>query len=515
MQRNVLNAAVVAAVASMAGLAQAAGVDPATITTANTAPVYISGSSATNNQLIGFARKACVDGTLTHLKSGDKNHFALLCQPAAAMGSYSKTNVIIVKNSSGGSGNGVGPVASSDSAYAFLDVFNGTWQSSCGAATAKAAVTEYSDVTDTTSATQIALPAYEERTCVTTTAGHVPDMGISDEEPAVLVAAGGVTATAAQVAALTADALNIVTFGLPVTTVLRNALQTQQIGNGSLPSTCTVGSETEACMPSLTRAAAASIFSGNLVGWSELGLAPTDDQVYIARRPNSSGTQTASRIFFLNDPCTTNVFKMLDANNGEGNKDAAACSAASYASGANVYTGSGSGNVETCLNNHNTKGRFAVGVLGVENPATTSSAAAGIRHIKIDGISPTAINVSNGRYGFWVEATLNYLAGHVSGSADLGAMKTALTTAFNDPAVVRSVNAGFNTTSLLSSAAEPWTAGVVAPATAATPPDITTGTLQAKLKAIYENPTSSMTRGGNSCQPAYTYWAVGTSGNQP
>ena len=45
--------------------------------------------------------------------------------------------------------------------------------------------------------------------------------------------------------------------------------------------------------------------------------------------------------------------------------------------------------------------------------------------------------------------------------------------------------------------------------------NITTGTLQDKLKAIYLNPTSSMTRGGNSCQPAYTYHAVGTSGNQP
>lgn len=514
MQRNVLNAAVVAAVASMAGLAQA-GVSPVGISAADTAPVYVSGSSATNNQLIGFARKACVGGTLTHLKSGDKNHFALLCQPGAAMGSYSKTNVIIVKNSSGGSGNGIGPVATSDTNYAFLDVFNSTWQNGCSAATAKAAVTEYSDVTDTTSATQVALPAYEERTCTTTTAGHVPDMGISDEEPAVLVAAGGVSATTAEVNALTADPLNIVTFGLPVTKVLRDALQTQQIANGSLPGSCTAGNESEACMPSLTRATGASIFSGNLVGWSELGLAPTDDTVYVARRPNSSGTQTASRIFFLNDPCAGGVLTFVDGNNGEGNKDSAACSAASYGPGLEVYVGSGSGNVETCLNNHNTAGRFAVGVLGVENPSTSSAAAAGIRHVKIDGVSPTAINVSNGRYGFWVEATLNYLASHVSADADLDAMKTALTTAFNDPSVVRSVNAGFNTTSLLSSAAEPWTAGVVAPATAATPPDITTGTLQAKLKAIYDNPTSSMTRGGNSCQPAYTFWAVGTSGNQP
>lgn len=515
MQRNVLNAAVLAAVAAMAGQAQA-GVAPTSITAGNTAVTYISGSSATNNQLIGFARKACTSGTLTHIKTSDSNHFALLCQPSASMGSYSKPNVMIVKNSTGGSGNGVGPVASADAGYAFLDVFNTTWEASCGTATAKPAITEYSDPTDTTSATQIALPAYEERTCALTTAGHVPDMGISDEEPAVLVAAGSVTATPDQVAALTADPLNIVTFGVGVTKALRDALQTQQIANGALPGSCFAGDETEACMPSLTKTSVASIYTGNLVGWSELGLAPADDQVYIARRPVSSGTETAHRVFFLNDPCSTGVLTMLaasfaanDANEGE--KAASACSAVSYAPGANVYTGSGGGNVETCLVNHNAKGRFAVGVVGIENPATGSAAATGMRHVKIDGISPTAINVSNGRYGFWVEATLNY----TSVAGDVATMKDALLTAYNDPVVVRSVNTGFNATTLLSSPAEPWTAGIVAPAGSGTPPNITTGTLQDKLKAIYLNPTSSMTRGGNSCQPAYTYHAVGTSGNQP
>ncbi|MFH1818104.1 MAG: hypothetical protein ABIK08_00205 [Pseudomonadota bacterium] len=510
MQRNVLNAAVLAAVAAMAGQAQA-GVAPTSITSGNTAVSYISGSSATNNQLIGFARKACTSGTLTHIKTSDSNHFALLCQPSAAMGTYSKTNVLIVKNSTGGSGNGVGPVASADASWPFIDVFNTTWEASCGTVTAKPAITEYSDPTDTTSATQIALPGYDERTCALTTVGHVPDMGISDEEPAVLVAAGSVTATPDQVASLTADPLNIVTFGVGVTTALRDALQTQQIANGALPGNCTAGNETEACMPSLTKASVASIYTGNLVGWSELGLAPADDQVYIARRPVSSGTETAHRVFFLNDPCSVGVTPMLDANNGEGDKAANACSAASYAPGANVYTGSGGGDVENCLHNHNTKGRFAIGVVGIENPGTGTSHAAAMRHVKIDGISPTAINVSNGRYGFWVESTLNY----TSVAGDVATMKDALLTAFNDPVVVRSVNTGFNATTLLSSAAEPWTAGIVAPAGSGTPPNITTGTLQDKLKAIYLNPTSSMTHGGNTCQPAYTYHAVGTSGNQP
>jgi hypothetical protein len=512
MQRNVLNAAVLAAVAAMAGQAQA-GVAPTSITAGNTAVSYISGSSATNNQLIGFARKACTSGTLTHIKTSDSNHFGLLCQPSASMGSYSKTNVLILKNSTGGSGNGVGPVASADTSWPFIDVFNTTWQASCAAAVAKSAITEYSDPTNTSSATQIALPAYEERTCALTTAGHAPDMGISDEEPAVLVAAGSVSATPAEVAALQADPLNIVTFGVGVTTALRNALQTQQIANGALPGSCTAGNETEACMPSLTKASVASIYTGNLVGWSELGLTPADDTVYIARRPVTSGTETAHRVFFLNDPCSVGVTPMLDGNNGEGQKDANACSAASYDGTTNVYVGSGGGNVETCLDNHNAHGRFAVGTVGIENPGTGTAHAAAMRHVKIDGISPTAINVSNGRYGFWVEATLNYINGSLAG--DVATMQNALLTAYNDPVVVRSVNTGFNATTLLSSAAEPWTAGIVAPAGSGTPPDITTGSLQDKLKAIYLNPTSSMTHGGNSCQPAYTYHAVGTSGNQP
>jgi hypothetical protein len=489
MQRNILSVAVAAALVTLAGSASAAF----TYTAANTAVVNISGSSATNTQLKLFAQKVLCDSTNQVTLINDSNNFAVVCTPKSAMSlGAGKTNIAVVKNSVGGSGQGITPEIARTT-LPFLNVF------SCAT------------------------------TCATTAA--IPDFGMSDEEPAVLVAAG---AASGDVSKLTSAGVNVVTFGTPVTIGLRNALQTAQIASGALPSTCTAGSETEACMPSLTKAQITSIFSGNAVDWSEFGLTNPagDNAIYVARRVITSGTQTDARAFFLNDPCTTGAAQFVSGNNGETSTKADACNAASYG-GANYYEGSGSGNVETCLTNHARNNRWAIGINSTEFPGigaadqTAEYAIAGgtatgakinngdyQRHIKLDGYAPTLYNVAVGHYGNWVEATLNYntAAGLSTPAASL---KSSMDAGFNSPTVLSVINSGFNTTALLTATDANAVVGIMAPAAAAVADPTLTPSNPATKAGTKASPVNYFTRAAlgtpNSCQPAVTTFATGLS----
>src|SRR3569832_287987 len=235
MKFKPLTLAVSGALVALSGSAFAYNFADGGYTVANTAAVYISGSSATNNQLKAWAKDVFCDSTkqVSYNDVGtDTNQFAVVCQPTPAFaGSFSKANFAIIKNSNGGSGNGISKLTGSG--VQFTDVF------------------------------QLFLVS------AALTASRVVDFGVSDDEPASLKKAGAFTG--AIPAGLVAAPLNVTTFGTPVTLGLRNALQDAQIKSGALPASCTVGSETEACMPSLSKSQIASIFSGNLVGWGGRG----------------------------------------------------------------------------------------------------------------------------------------------------------------------------------------------------------------------------------------------------
>jgi len=480
MKFNTLTLAVSGALVALSGSAFAYNFADGGYTAATTAAIYISGSSATNNQLKAWAKGVFCDSTkqVSYDDVGtDPNQFAVVCQPKTAFaGSFGKTNVAIIKNSNGGSGNGISKLTGTG--LQFTNVF------------------QANPVTGAL------------------TASRVADIGVSDEEPAILKKA--LAFTGAIPAGLVAAPLNVTTFGTPVTLGLRNALQDAQIASGALPASCFVGSETEACMPSLSKSQIASIFSGNLVGWGELGLTNPagDDNVYIARRVISSGTQTASRMQFLNDPCTDGVAGFVPGDNGEVNNKANACNAASYSG--RVFEGSGGGNVETCLTNHDRNGRWAIGINSLELPSTTDTSdeyviAGGAktgnkiltkdyqRHIKIDGIAPTAFNTATGRYTFWYEATMNTIG---TPGGDVGALRTAMITGFNDPAVLIPLNNTFNTTALLGKPA-----GILAPSASGAPTatEASEASVAAQPLMYY---TRSISGGPNSCQPAMSYYST-------
>lgn len=493
MQRKALTLAVAAALAGVAGSASAAF----TYTAANTAVVNISGSSATNGQLKTWAQNVLCDSTNQTTLSFDSNNFAVVCTPKPGKITLSggKTNIAVVKNSEGGSGQGITPEIA-QSTKPMVDVFS--------APLARHNV--------------------------------IPDIGVSDEEPAVLVAAG---AASGDISKLTSEPLNVVTFGTPVTLGLYHALQDAQIASGRLASSCkgTPGtnnprdaqgySVAEACMPSLSKAQIASIFSGNAVDWSEFGLTNPagDNNIYVARRVFSSGTQTDARVFFLNDPCAANVLTFVNGNDGQSNTAADACNAAAPAG--TVFEGSGSGNVEACVTNHERNHRWAISINSLEFPAasndTTPEYAIGggsatgnsiankdyQRHIKIDGMAPSTFNAATNRYGNWVEATMNY-SNVVGLSADADALKTAMVAGFNDPAVLIGLNNSFNTTALWHAAGDTnLDAGIIAPAQSGAP------AATASIAATHASPimyyTHSIGGAPNTCQPAMTYWATGLS----
>ena len=115
-----------------------------------------------------------------------------------------------------------------------------------------------------------------------------------------------------------------------------------------------------------------------------------------------------------------------------------------------MFEGSGSGNVETCMTNHDRNHRWAISINSTEFPAVTNDTTpeyaigGGVatgntiankdyqRHIKIDGMSPSTFNVAVNRYGNWVEATMN-TSNVYALSADAAALQDAMVTGFNDP----------------------------------------------------------------------------------
>lgn len=494
MQRTALTLAVAAALSAFAGSASAYSFSDGGYTQSNTIVIRISGSSATNNQTkTWLATKFCTNAAKTTgiiNKTSDSNNFGIVCQPTLG-GPFSKPNVAIVKNSTGGSGNGVTQLKTGTLGY--LDVFQSN---------------------------PAAVPL--------TVPGPPPndfkaDLGVTDEEPDILLKAGAIAE-----AGVPFEPLNVVTFGTPVTLGLYRALQTAQLGTTCTDDTTTSGviglnDNSEACMPSLSQSQIASIFGGQLVNWNEIGLA--SKPVYIARRVITSGTQTAARMFFLNDPCADNMLGFVAGDPlGVSPTKADACNEVAPNL---VFEGSGSGNVSACLTNHERNSRWAIGVNSLELPNLTDSTPAYSinggaaipgqtvlnkttqRHIKIDGFAPTTFNVATGRYKFWYEAAITSRSPNNDAIA-LKAAMTATQDGFNDPTVLVPLNASFNTTVLLGAGKS---AGILSPALTSTPPSPTSATGFATETNTTAKPEMYYTRAisgtANSCQPAMSLWATG------
>lgn len=370
-----------AALAVVAG--QAHALDIATTNAAGTFKVYVSGASATKAIIGGLFTQNCQAGTLDVYRSktgttagqgdsaaGDSyNVYSCTMIAGNDFNLATGTNVAFHKRDRGGSGYGVFPVAL-NRAIDFLEVST----ASCGTSPVSTTATQRN--WDCGNVIQ-----------------RAPDGGTSDVEPALFLAENN------KPAAFAGDSFNAgsdfavvrplfsTVMGLAVSNPLYAALQTAQgtTGQPSIPSTIA---------SALTR-----VGYDYSLGWSALGVANADNQLNICRRENGSGTQAAANLFFHQYPSNSGA-AILAASNVDSSVGAVGNTAGEYF----VGEGTSSGQVRTCLNNASAAGAYAIGHISLENDPNASGQ--NWKFVRIDGAIPSRDEAKAGRYGYFVESTL-------------------------------------------------------------------------------------------------------------
>ena len=299
-------------------------------------------------------------------------------------------------------------------------------------------------------------------------------IGISDVDAAVfgspLNGATKVNLLSTLASNVPSTAIAVQTFGVAVNLKLRNAMQKAMIASGALPSSCSVGSEIEACMANFTLADLTALFSdGRLNTWQDLrfggaenddlvnvqaaGDRPNNANVHICSRAAGSGTLAAAQLAFENAPCTGALSETVQSP-----LSLLPMSPEKVSGGGKSYYGAESTSaLESCLStmdgyDETAKNypaampttnifpaptlvgggsfRWAVGILNAERNSTNLSP---YRFVKIDGFSPSAKNVAQGKYKFWTE--LSIVGPVPTAGAGLGLIKI-----MKDPAIIAKAN---------------------------------------------------------------------------
>jgi hypothetical protein len=499
MQRKLIAAAVTAALGGVA--APAFAINPPAYNPATALDVFWSGATATENQILAYHRIVCKNSA----DPADRmdivratNQFVFFCRTktnaeltAASAGfslpaSFENRIIAVRKTSVGGSGNGVGPVRTQTTTMPFMNFSSVAANISACTSSLVAAIGPQASYVNWTcpAAFGVSSPSTASNTNTALELARTQG-GCSDLEPALFGGSNNldnITST------------NNVVYGVPITRVGYRALQAGQglVSTDHRDWNCTLDqpwdvtaaqgdhirgprSDCERNMPNMTKSAARALFSQNLGSWDQLepqpSPLPSDPNVYIARRVDSSGTQRSAEVYHFNARCDANVPLMVAAN------DLGTCGADT------VNEGSGSQNVTNCLNTHNGAGRYAVGVLSTEfntvscvnvktaltgtasgtgaftgtEPAcgSASTGTAGeqgnqFRFVKLDGFAPTLVNAANGKYDFQYESSCQTAAvagaqpGYTGG--DTAQAKAWLAFAFpqlNLPDVIQGINQGF------------------------------------------------------------------------
>ena len=185
---------------------------------------------------------------------------------------------------------------------------------------------------------------------------------------------------------------------------------------------CDAVYSTGACQPKLSQGDYTSVvwdsnksyMSGAYFGGAAVS------KLNLARRVNTSGSQSASNAFFLGKPCAQ----------GEAGGSLNPTAAGSYNSGKFVVTeNSGTGDVKTKLTAATTAGEFGIGVVSMENVPGSSDKWA---FAKLNGIAPNSdamqrASAVDGDYPFWYE-TVAFTAATASPEATdlIGAVNASL-----------------------------------------------------------------------------------------
>jgi hypothetical protein len=466
--------------------------------------LYISGSSAQDESLENLIRlmadipgapNLCDPGSLDIYRGtlGETTNRVFYCRTSRNVPGVKAGLRLAIYKSSGGSGEGVTPVSAAKP-LPFLDLAKLPQKPACitgRSVKGTAELTGYTDHAGCDGASRLARPL----------------AGLSDVNPELV---GGVTAP------LTVRPQNQIVWGLPVSENFRNALQTIQglVGSG-VPHDDPLR-DSEAMMPSLSRAQVAALFAGAIRSWDQFydsrgtpltqssflapgpprdpdasGASPgayrpdprTGASVYICRRINASGTQAAYEVHYLRERCESNALHFLAPNDGS-----------SLTSGGDVnrlvriprpagsvFAGVGTADVRECLDAHSQFNRWAIGLLSTENVGNNGNRK--FRYLKVDGVAPTLLNAYLGR---WPHVTEQSMQWRKSFDASLtttteGRVLEFLAVNLGQPRVIAALNSGF---------VQPWgQGGYLAPATSAFPapkPPVT-------AEALRLNPVGGLT----------------------
>jgi ABC-type phosphate transport system substrate-binding protein len=386
----------------------------------DTLELFASGSSAQDNALQRLFRILCAPKSLDVYHTANGEVRLLFCRSRTGTGAIpglpAGQKIAFHKSSVSGSGAGVGPLIQRRTVE-FLNVADLRAHLDERCPRAKRSVHP----------PEGELVAYRDYECINLVpAMEVPDAGISDVEPRFFLDAYRLAPEAVE--QISAHNSYAFIFGIPVSLGLRDALQEARFPRAnpcnphnphytdpvSIDRKTTVPrGETEECMPSLSRTQIASIFAGTLTSWSQIvnprgyplaehsegGVVrsppgvhpPSDDQVYICRRVDTSGTQASYEMFFLNQRCTSGIPPFVN-------------------SGSNVFLGSVTGDVKVCLTNLDERGIWAVGIMSTDNVESLKRDR--WRFIKMDGVAPTLFNTYSGRWPFFVEQSYQWRNGH-------------------------------------------------------------------------------------------------------
>ena len=196
-----------------------------------------------------------------------------------------------------------------------------------------------------------------------------------------------------------------VVFGLAASPALYKALQTDQINNSVLPSTCQVSGTpvvSAACAPSVSKAAYRSIvgqFHGSLNGNANhlfiTNPGVTGINLELVRRDQGSDAQSSSNAYFLGDGCNSTV---------ESN-----ASPLLPVSGSSWITYLPTTSAAVKELNSPTLHTYAIGVVSTEKD-NGKNLTGGAGFLKIGGVYPSPANAAAGLYDYVTEENLHFNA---------------------------------------------------------------------------------------------------------
>lgn len=416
MKPNALiSCAVATAIAAAAGTAHATNIT--TFSTHTNVEVFISGSTAVDNTIAGEIQNSSLnicqgtvdeyedagrvlDSTGTPINSAiEYMYYCEAGSAAIAQGVPTGDYLLVFKESTAGSVHGAQPLIDAAKGNA-TDL---TFLNPQGADVQKGTCADF--VSNSTNGGTTG----NDSAC---TAGDflqnvIPTGGVADVEASLLrVVPGDTPLSASDIGTYLSSAPGLdVVWGVSVDKNLYYALQSAE----NLTSTCPGGNlDSPQCAPSLSKEDVAAIFTGKVSSWTQLGLTnPSgDNNVYLCRRDDGSGTEASFEAYFTGARCASSTSGSSESMVKE--------------DGHRIIESASNGNVLRCLDAFDqggiavspyngdysssnfavitpTGGQWAVGVTTTEDTAAQQASWSDtLRMVAIDGVLPTLANVVNG-----------------------------------------------------------------------------------------------------------------------